>query len=178
MDQQLFIIVVVAYSVMLLLIPAMYMAWSFRVVYLSGYHRLIFTDEDAAISSVLVRIPDGDKEVTLPHGTYSLDNEAVRYMGRFRIPTYEYLKGISEPLIVTPEHYDLSDKTKASDFQRVAKNQAMAQLVAAMRKGVVNPVSMMAIGFVILAIVVIAVGGYQIMELQEISKAVGVPGAR
>lgn len=174
MDQTLFIIVAVAYVGMLLIVPLAFTAWSFRVVYLSGYHRLIFTDEDAQITSVLVRLPEDAEIFTLSHGTYSLDNRAVRYMGRFRLPTYEYIKGISEPLIISNKQFDLSEKTQATDFKRVAKNRAMDQLVEAMRKGVVNPVNIMAIGFVILAIVVIAVGGYQISELQKIGEAVGV----
>lgn len=173
MDDTVFIIVVVAYVATLLLVPLGFVVYSLRLVYLDGYHRLIFTDEDAQITSRLIRLKPDQETVTLPHGTYSLDNDAVRYMGRFRIPTYEYVKGISEPLIVSEDGLDFSQVTRSKDFERVAHNVAMTQLLTAMRKGIVNPVSMMAIGFVILAIITIAVGGYQISELQSIAEVTG-----
>lgn len=221
MSQGLFIGITVAYTVSVPLILLAWKIWDWRVLWQSGFHRLILTDEDKVIHSLLVKIPLGAETVRVKisnqYHTLGLDTDAVRYLGRFRIPTYEYIIGRAEPLLVgemddeekqeriergnaadqlredrtaDKEGRDaavipplvieedvivaFSERVGSVDFDNVAENKAMTQLIETFRKGLFNPGNLMIIGFVIVVIVVLIVGGYQISQTNTIMDAQGL----
>lgn len=178
MTQTLFIVILSVYAGSLLLIPLAILAWNLRVVYRPGYHRFIFTDDDDVLRSVMKRLEPGQTQFDMVVGgkahTYGLDNECVRYSGRFRLPTYEYIVGIAEPLNIGTDELRLSSKIAATDFNNVARNTAMSQLIAAMRKGIVNPTNIVIVTTVIIVVVVAASGIYLATELNTIKEHIGV----
>jgi hypothetical protein len=94
--------VLIAYGATVFLAPVFMFLYSLRLAFLPGYHFLIFTDEDRVRRTMLVRIKDAANadSVTLRFGTFGLDHDAVRYTGRYRIPTYEYILNRAEPIIL------------------------------------------------------------------------------
>lgn len=94
--------VLIAYGCTVLGAPIFMFIYSLRVAFLPGYHFLIFTDEDRVRRTLLIRIKNADQVdyVTTRYGTFGLDHDAVRYTGRYRVPTYEYILGRSEPIIL------------------------------------------------------------------------------
>lgn len=178
MSQTFFIVLIACYTA---LIPLGILGWqiySWRVVWRPGYHRIIITDEDKVIHSLLLRLDLTATNFTVKIAgqshTFGIDTDCVRYIGRFRIPTYEYLAGNAAPLLIREDRIDHSEKISSIQFNDVAKNVAMAQLLAAFRKGIMNPVNIMLVGFVIVVIVIVAASAYQVNELSTIKDAMGI----
>lgn len=208
--------VLAGYLATLLIIPLGMWLYSLRVVYLRGYIRILFTDPATkVVTPVLTRIKADQTNVTFPHGTYDLDDDAVRYIGKFRLPFYEFVmdrseslfvgmtgeevKEIAEKAIATQiENEDpkkpLTEKDKitkpvlvdeervvafsprvaAIGFKNVAKNVAMSQLIAAFRKGLLNPSNMVMLVGIILLIAIIASAAYLGNNQNQILDAMGI----
>jgi hypothetical protein len=179
MSQTIFIIIVVAYTVSIPMILLAIKLWDWRVLWRSGYHRVILTDEDGGMQSLLIRIPYGQDHFSVNIGrethTYGIDTDCVRHLGRFRIPTYEYIVGRAEPLMIREDRaVSFSEKVGSLALNNVAKNVAMAQLIEAFRRGIMNPVNLMIVGFAVILIGMAAVGFWQYSELEKIQMAMGI----
>lgn len=178
MSQSLFIVMIVLYASLIPLAILGWQVWSWRVVWRPGYHRIIITDEDKVIHSLLIRLEITATNFTVriagQSHTFGIDTDCVRYIGRFRVPTYEYLAGNAAPLKIREDVIDHSNKVSSIQFNDVAKNVAMAQLLAAFRRGIMNPVNIMLVGFAIVIIAVVASAAYQVNELNNISTAMGI----
>lgn len=148
-------------------IPLGLWLWDLRVIFRPGYHRFLFLDPTTKIrTSFMTRLDPDAEYIDLPHGRYGLDQEAVTYSGKFRIPTFDFIKGCAEPIIISDKELQLSSKVAATDYQKVGKNVAVAQLLEAMRKGIFNPQSMLSVLLVVM-IIGFAVIGYLLYSLQS-----------
>lgn len=167
----------IGYAVFMLLVPlVMFVIWPLRVAYLPGYIKVSFTDPGTqVVKTVQMRLKPDVTRIDLSHGSYDLDKDTVRYIGRFRLPYYEFLTGVANPVKISEDGITTYSKRVSSvGFKNVAKNVAMAQLIEAMRKGIINPVSMVIIAAVVTIIAVIALGVYINTEFTTIKEAMGI----